>query len=320
MPGELLGTRFRVGRCLVRDGYGKVNTNKRPRLAVAVGVSAGLIAVSAGCTSADSGGVGQGGDTESAVVGVELPTEVSHVHGVGIDPDTGDVLVASHEGLYVLAAPGGPGEESVVPERIGPGVDLMGFSVAEPGRYVASGHPHEGVDMPNPVGLIESRDGGATWQALSRAGESDFHALVATAERVVGFDGSLRATEDGSTWSTLDEDIEPFALSMADDGRTVVATTQGGLMRSSDGGAAFAPVEGAPPLALVDWVPDTEVVFGVAPDGGVHRSEDAGATWESTGRIEGEAQALHADAEQLVVVADHRVSRSTDAGATFRSW
>ncbi|WP_397222275.1 F510_1955 family glycosylhydrolase [Nocardiopsis lambiniae] len=293
---------------------------KRPRLAVAVVVSAGLVVASAGCTSAGSGGVGQGGDPESAVVGIKLPTAVSHVHGVGVDPETGDILVASHEGLYVLPAPEGPGEESVVPERIGPDIDLMGFSVAEPGRYVASGHPHEGFDMPNPVGLIESRDGGATWQSLSRAGESDFHALVANAERVVGFDGSLQATEDGSTWETLDDGIEPFSLSMADDGRTVMATTQGGLMRSTDGGAAFAPVEGAPPLALVDWVPDTEVVFGVALDGRVHRSEDSGVTWESTGLVEGEAQALHADAEQLVVVADHRVTRSTDAGATFRSW
>ncbi|MEU0490814.1 F510_1955 family glycosylhydrolase [Nocardiopsis sp. NPDC006139] len=297
-----------------------MNSKKRPRLAVAVVVSAGLVVASAGCTSAGSGGVGQGGDPESAVVGIELPTTVSHVHGVGVDPETGDILVASHEGLYVLPAPEGPGEASVVPERIGPGIDLMGFSVAEPGRYVASGHPHEGVDMPNPVGLIESRDGGATWQTLSRAGESDFHALVANAERVVGFDGSLRATEDGSTWETLDDGIEPFSLSMADDGRTVVATTQSGLMRSTDGGAAFAPVEGAPPLALVDWVPETEVIFGVAVDGGVHRSEDAGQTWESTGLVEGEAQALHADAEQLVVVADYRVTRSTDAGATFRSW
>lgn len=174
--------------------------------------------------------------------------------------------------------------------------------------------------MPNPVGLIESRDGGATWQALSRAGESDFHALVATPERVVGFDGRLRATEDGDTWEALDDGIEPFSLAMADDGRTVVATTQGGLTRSTDGGAAFSPVEGAPPLALVDWVPDTEVVFGVALDGGVHRSEDSGETWEATGQVAAQAQALHADAEQLVVVADHRVSRSADAGATFRSW
>lgn len=283
-------------------------------------MAAGLIAATVGCASADSGGADQDEQSESAAAGIALPAEVSHVHGVEVDSDSGDVLIASHEGLYTLSDPAEHADGPAVPERIGPDIDLMGFSVAEPGRYVASGHPSADSDMPNPVGLIESRDGGATWQPLSRAGESDFHALAATADRVVGFDGRLRATEDGSTWEALDDGIEPFALAMADDGRTVMATTQGGLIRSTDGGTEFAPVGGAPPLALVDWVSETEVVFGVALDGGVHRSEDAGATWEPTGGVEGEVQALHADAGQLVVVADYRVSRSTDAGATFGSW
>lgn len=57
----------------------------------------------------------------------------------------------------------------------------MGFSVAGPDHFYASGHPGQGIDLPNPVGLIESRDGGMTWAPLSRQGDSDFYALTAQA-------------------------------------------------------------------------------------------------------------------------------------------
>ncbi len=54
-----------------------------------------------------------------------------------------------------------------------------------PDHFYASGHPGPGVELPAPVGLIESRDGGATWDPLSRQGESDFHALTASDAGVV---------------------------------------------------------------------------------------------------------------------------------------
>ncbi len=47
-------------------------------------------------------------------------------------------------------------------------IDLMGFTVAGPGRYLASGHPGLHVDLPQPVGLIETTDGGVTWTPVSR--------------------------------------------------------------------------------------------------------------------------------------------------------
>ncbi|GAA1444520.1 F510_1955 family glycosylhydrolase [Nocardiopsis tropica] len=293
-----------------------MGTRQRTRLSAAA-ATAVLAVMAAGCAAEGQEGADRSSGTAAA--GVALPEEVSHVHAVDVDPEGGDILVATHEGLYVLPAPGA-GDGAAEARRVGPAIDLMGFAVAGPGRYVASGHPHPGVDMPDPVGLIESRDGGSTWQALSRAGRSDFHALAATPDRVVGFDGALRATEDGTTWEALDEGVEPFSLGVADGGRTVVATTRGGLVRSTDGGSGFSAVDGAPLLALVDWVPGTDAVLGVAPDGGVHRSEDAGASWEPAGRIDGGAQALHADADQVVAVTGDRVVRSTDGGSVFGSW
>jgi len=34
--------------------------------------------------------------------------------------------------------------------------------VAEPDHFYASGHPGEGADLPDPVGLIEATDAGRT--------------------------------------------------------------------------------------------------------------------------------------------------------------
>lgn len=273
----------------------------------------GALLLAAACGAPEPERAGPSPETPES--GIALPEEALHVHGLEVDSATGEVLVATHTGLFVLPDPEGGAEAA--PEHVGPVVDLMGFAAAEPDRLLASGHPGPDLDMPDPVGLIESRDGGATWEPLSLAGESDFHALAVAGERVVGFDGRLRATEDGDTWELLNEEIQPFSLAVADDGETVLATTQHGPARSTDGGASFEPVQQAPPLALVDWVAGSDSVYGVAVDGEVHRSDDAGTTWAPTGRVEGEPEALHADAEQVLVAAGHRVSRSTDGGETF---
>ena len=109
----------------------------------------------------------------------------AHVHAIARDPGSGELLVAAHDGLYVY--------DGATPKRVGPVIDLMGFTVAGPDHYYASGHPGTATDMPQPVGLIESRDGGRAWAVLSRGGQSDFHALTTSGRTVVGFDEIGRA-------------------------------------------------------------------------------------------------------------------------------
>ena len=95
-----------------------------------------------------------------------------HVHGVAVNPADDRVYLATHDGLFRYDPTG--------PQRIGPVIDLMGFTVAGPDHFYASGHPGQGTDLPDPVGLLESTDAGHTWTALSRQGQSDFHALTAS--------------------------------------------------------------------------------------------------------------------------------------------
>jgi hypothetical protein len=226
----------------------------------------------------------------------------SHVHAVSKDPGSGDILVATHEGLHVYGKGG--------PRRVGPNIDLMGFTVAGPGHYLASGHPGPGGDLPQPVGLIESRDGGQTWTVLSRGGSSDFHALAAGGGTVVGFDGALRVSQDGRSWTEGSLTSPPRALAVSPDGRRVLATTADGLKRSTDGGSRWSTVEGAPLLLLVDWAQEGTAA-GLGTDGRVYVSADEGASWRRTSVTASNVQALDAvggaSGPEVIVATDSRL-------------
>ncbi|WP_104431319.1 F510_1955 family glycosylhydrolase [Kineococcus xinjiangensis] len=236
----------------------------------------------------------------------------SHVHGVGVNPADGLVYVATHDGLFRFDATG--------PVRVGGVNDLMGFTVAGPDHFYASGHPGPGSDLPNPLGLVESTDAGATWQPLSRQRESDFHTLTASDAGVLGFDGTLRASPDGETWTELPMPAAPFSLAVSPDGSTVLGTTEDGPLRSQDAGRTWERVAAAPLLMLVDWA-DGATVVGLTPDGRTAVSADAGLTWELRGEVGGRPQALSASGEgddlSVVAVGDAMVLTSADGGRTY---
>lgn len=271
-----------------------------------------LLTLSACIPGATPGTPGAGSAPATAAAG--LPS--SHIHGLSVNPKTDQVLLATHEGLFdVTKSPA---------TKIGGTNDLMGFTAAaDHGVFYASGHPGPGSDLPNPMGLIRSVDGGKTWEQLSRQGESDFHALAATTSGIVAFDGTLQTSPDGKTWTPAKAAFVPAVLAGTPKSDTVLATTREGLQRSTDGGKTWELNTAAPVVQFVAFAGATEVI-GVEPGGTVHYSADAGRTWTRTGQIEGQVQAMTAvigadgkpwiwaaTAEKLVV--------STDGGATFRS-
>ncbi|TFV67331.1 UNVERIFIED_ORG: exo-alpha-sialidase [Bacillus sp. AZ43] len=225
------------------------------------------------------------------------------------------MLVATHHGLVDVDTDGTATE-------IGPVIDLMGFAVTESGHYLASGHPGLRVDLPNPVGLISSTDAGRTWTPLSRAGESDFHALAALPDGgVLGYDGTLRRSADGHTWEDLTIPAEPHTLAAAPDGATVLATTAQGLLRSTDAGGSWTPVPGAPVLQVITWAEDGTTAVGVDPAGAVWTSTDAAATWQQTADLASTPHAVAATTAggplKIAVVTDEGLTQSVDGGQTF---
>ena len=245
--------------------------------------------------------------------GPALPS--AHIHGLAVNPDTGQVLLATHDGLFdATKRPAA---------KIGGTNDLMGFTPGkEQGVFYASGHPGEGSSLPNPLGLIRSRDGGKTWELLSRQGESDFHALTSTTSGIVAYDGTLRVSPDGKAWTSVKAAFAPAVLAGHPDSDTVLATTGDGVQRSTDGGATWTLNSAAPVIQFAGFASPGEAA-GIEPDGTVHVSADGGATWTRTGRVDGGVQAMSVVKGQkgkpwIWAATDSGIVVSTDGGATFR--
>ncbi len=284
-------------------------TGRHPlnRRTLLTGVGAGLAAALAlaGCSQ------GAPPQPKSVAAGA-LPGE--HVHGISRDPGSGKVNLATHEGLFVL-------QPDASWKQVGPTVDFMSFAITGPGTFYASGHPADGVDLPAPVGLIKSTDAGRTWAVQSLGGQSDFHALTASSRGVMGFDGVLRVTSDGKSWAQGGLSVEPRSLASAPDGSRVLATTDQGLLGSTDGGGTWAPQASAPPVFLTAWA-DSKTVVGLTSDGGLALSEDAGVSWRTSPAQLSKGAAIcasrdKAGALEILVVTDTGVVKSSDNGVTF---
>ncbi len=261
---------------------------------------------------------GDDGDDTAPVAGSGEPG-VAHVHGLGVNPADGSILVATHYGTFRLA-----GDDPA--QRIGDSFqDTMGFTVVGPDHFLGSGHPdvagtREG--LPGLLGLIESTDGGKTWEPVSLLGEVDFHGLAYAHDEVYGWDstsGRFMVSADRQNWderSTLD--LFGFAVD-PNEADHIVGGGPAGLVESSDGGRTWAPAEG-PGLLVLSWDVDAGL-WGADQAGAVWR-RDAGE-WIQAGELPGAPQAFLATADALYAAAgDHDTDRtgiytSDDGG---RSW
>lgn len=253
-----------------------------------------------------------GGSTSTASAANQPPVAITHIHAVAREPKTGDLLLATHEGLFRHAN----GELL----QTGPVIDLMGFTVAPDGTYYASGHPGAGVDLPQPVGLITSTDLGRTWHVSSRGGESDFHALTSGPTSVVGFDGTLRSTTDGETWSTRTIAAAPRTLAASPQTGALLATTETGLLHSADDGRSWKGLTPPATALLAAWADEQTIVIATT-NGQLATSTDTGATWTLQPKRIGAPQAVFAqrgtDGQiETILALDGAVLRTVDGGAT----
>jgi len=175
-----------------------------------------------------------------------------HVHGLAYSADGRDLLVPNHTGLARFRDGGWS-------EVAGPIHDFAGFSLTERAIY-ASGHPAPGSDLPNPLGLVKSIDGGASWTTLALGGEADFHILAAgyrsnsiyvlnvEPNSAMSRVGLHHSTDDGKTWRyRAGRGVQGNGFALAAhpiDPATVAVVTDKGLFLSRDAGESFKRFDG----------------------------------------------------------------------------
>jgi hypothetical protein len=245
---------------------------------------------------------------------------VIHIHGLGRNPADGALFIATHTGMFRM----GPSDRSA--ERVAELYqDTMGFTVVGRDRFLGSGHPVSIENDPPFLGLIESRDAGASWRPISLRGQVDFHVLEAQDETVYGFGSDwntrearfLRSDNRGRTWTRLTPPEEILGLAIdPENARVSVALGQERGWLSRDGGATWRPLP--IPGGLVTWSAELGLI-AVDLDGVIRSAAEPTGGWDEVGRLPGTAAALEAVGDELLAAThEPQVVSSRDAGRTWR--
>lgn len=290
------------------------------RLARAALAALGATFVLAGCSTVPEG--------DSTDAPASAPEAFQHIHSLTADEQQGELLVGTHEGLYLLTLDGS-GTAAAEGPIGGLDFDPMGFTLRD-GIAYASGHPGPttpaSFGSPN-LGLIKSTDQGETWSNISLAGQTDFHDLAVGPQATDGGEGTIygldtskqalqRSFDGGVTWS---DGAELVARDIAADPTTpgtVYATTEDGFAVSTDDGGSFTVDADAPPLFLVSVDPGTGAFAGIDTSGIVW-TRDASETWVGGGAVSGTPQALIISGDRIFVADERGIAFTEDVGETW---
>ena len=250
--------------------------------------------------------------------------EVSHIHGIAVDPtDNARLYLATHFGLY-RTSPDGTAEQVSSNSD-----DYMGFTrhPSDPNVLYASGHPSGGGGM----GIVASRDGGQSWEqiAAGAGGPVDFHAMdisAADPDVMYGLYGRIQvSTDGGATWAETGAppaDVFDIAASAADP-NFLYAATRDGVMVSRDQGATWSETDlKGQPVSMVATAPDGSV-YAFAVGSGLFKTPGAAVSWKPLNNEFGERVLLHLAADPsdpsrlYAVTSDSELLASTDGGRTW---
>lgn len=250
--------------------------------------------------SACSGGASE----EQTLNAVKSGKKIEDIHGIGIASDN-TTYIASHDGLYSTQDVGGSWN------KVGTfDADLMGFHLKSDGTMLTSGHPGPKTDLPNPIGILTSKDKGFNWKQVEFTGKIDFHLLTSSVENpevIYGINqmgtgqygaGIFKSIDNGEKW----EKIEPKGLPddihqvysliiMPDDDQKLLAGTENGVMISEDGGQTFNLFDNSRLITAMAIMPNgTDLIsYSITNDGaGVMISKDNGQSWTKIGLDLGE--------------------------------
>ena len=218
---------------------------------------------------------------------------VTHVHGLVIHD--GRILAGTHEGVFVA-------EDDNSWSLVGEPFDVMGLAEVD-GELFASGHPGPDFDFPDPLGLLSSSDGGASWEARSLTGEVDFHLLEGSGETLIGVAANLnvlvKSDDAGANWVSLEVPaLSDIALD-PDNPSSMVLVNEEGAHFSEDGGSSFRLVATKIRPAKINW--SAGGLFAATPEA-VWRWDEAGQEWQPVETGFKDIRALASSADQIALL------------------
>lgn len=177
-------------------------------------------------------------------------------------------------------------------------------------------------------GLLESRDGGRTWQPSVLADADAMNVRIAGEERIqiAGHEVYLESTDSGASWQPVPNDLpgldlHAFAVDPADEDHAWAFAVGFGLFETHDAGRHWGPRQAGNWGYLATYrAGDRTALVAVGPVGLV-RSLDGGTNWEPLaypGAPLAGGVAAATDGSVLYAATSDGVRRSTDQGESWQ--
>lgn len=203
------------------------------------------------------------------------PTPFSGSDAMSVRSGSDRTQIAGHE-VYVESVDGGVSWQPVANDL--PGLDLHAFAV-DPGDADHAWTFAAGF------GLYETTDAGRQWQLRQEGNWgylTAYRDAGATVLVAVGQEGLVNSRDGGQTWESLAYPGAPLAggLAAATDGSSLYTATSSGLRRSNDQGATWQDTGfGGVALAVAVNPQDPGDVAVIDEEKRFYRSADRGDTW-----------------------------------------
>jgi photosystem II stability/assembly factor-like uncharacterized protein len=236
---------------------------------------------------------------------------VTHIHGVKAFGK--EILMPTHEGLYKYSA-----ANSMTLVK-GPVFDVMGLAGFEKTLY-ASGHPGVGTKFLNPIGLIQSTDGGSTWKQVSLAGQVDFHLLEVGKFDIYGVDAVsgvlMHSIDQGKSWKKIGQnkfsDIAPVSTKKSN----AYALLSGNLVQTKNSFKTSTPIKSKQKWESLEVLGNS--IFTTAGKD-IYSSTNEGKSWTKIATLPQKISSISVNSQIFVAVAGNSIYSSKDGGKTFKS-
>jgi len=175
-------------------------------------------------------------------------------------------------------------------------------------------------------GLLESRDGGRSWQptALSGADAMNVSTSADGLMQIAGHEVYLESRDGGLTWQPVPNDLpgldlHAFVTDPDDPAHAWAFAVGHGLFETTDAGRHWEQRQPDSYGALTIFESDGAPVLVGLTQIGIARSDDGGRTWQPLGTPFGQVASLAASADGGVLYAGTTggLQRSTDVGMTW---